>query len=934
MSVTFIRRLLPSSGVLCSGILQAGGGFKHRWFSTPEDLYAQVLAADQQGATVYIAQASFKTQGSRAQINASLLRNFFLDLDCGPGKPFATQMDSYAALKEFCVTTGLPFPSFVSSGHGTYAHWIMDQDIEATQWRGVATILKKLTLHHKFEVDQSRTSDSSSVLRPIGVHNRKHGLVKPVRLLFDAPDISFSYFLEVLHKAAHKAKIETQILEPPKESLFKGLNDEFSSGIAGPESSLLLVADKCAQVKLVRAKRGDVSEPLWYDFIGLARHCSEGTDLIHEWSAGHPDYTPSGCDTKIQHHIASGVGPTTCGKFGADNPEGCVACPYVNKVKSPIVLGRPEAPILTAEAVGSEEEEHHTPYGFQRREDGLWFSNEGVWQRFYPYDMYVARLAYDRSVGYEVATVRHKAPFESQYKEFNLRSALLHDTKQLLMALADSHVHTPAGEPRKQMVNYMDGWLSDLRAKRALSNLHSQMGWYEKDGELSFALGAKVFRKDQEVMDAGLARNVPDIAKSFRKEGDSDDWSDATKYLGMGGMEPMAFAFLAGAFGAPLLRFTGYAGAMVALVGDSGIGKTLLGEWIMSMYGDSKQLILQKEDTKNFLVQRLGLYGSLPLYVDEISNIDSQEFSDLVYRVTQGRDKGRLNRSGVEREFTNSWNTIAVVSSNHSLMDKLSTLKADASAEINRIFEVQCPRLSAFGREESTYVYRTLRNNFGVGDTFIQYLVDHQEQHQEKIDMLIAQIDQKTGARPEERFWSVVAGTAIYGGLIAHKLGIIKFSPAKILSWVVEHILSMRENKKEQVTNQIDFLGQFLDEHLQGAMICNNNGKGEMPSMLKEPRGNLVYRINLDTHRLYIARNVLKKYLDKHYGSYTKLKAEVQAIGALVNADSRKVLGAGTWLSGSQTPVWEIDLKVPALGRTALTLVRKAAAEDLGVGKV
>ena len=41
--------------------------------------------------------------------------------------------------------------------------------------------------------------------------------------------------------------------------------------------------------------------------------------------------------------------------------------------------------------------------------------------------------------------------------------------------------------------------------------------------------------------------------------------------------------------------------------------------------------------------------------------------------------------------------------------------------------------------------------------------MDKEDQHKEKISTLVKMIDEKTQAKPDERFWSAMAGAAIYG---------------------------------------------------------------------------------------------------------------------------------------------------------------------------
>lgn len=929
----FIAQQLPSAGIYCAAQAIPNAGYIQRFFDTTPALIAHIETQDAAGHTMYLAQASFKTSDNRKAVNALYLRNFFFDVDCGEAKFAATPDKAYPTQKEGCEAIALlakildlPLPSVVNSGNGLYAHWIIDEDIPADKWKVMAGLLKRIAAAAGFRQDPSRTADASSVLRPVGTTNRK-GDPKPVTLLKLANPISLTQFVTALEVASKKYKIDAAVLQPPTQ--FKGLNDDFTAGIAGPEASLLKVAENCAQVRKVRDTQGNVDEPTWYNFLGMARHTSEGKEVVilHEWSKGHPDYSPEATIAKVRQLEAGGFGPTTCAKFGSDNPSGCLACPHANSTKSPITLGRPD-PV----SIATEEEELCAPEGFKRSIDGLHYWDD-KWFRFHPYDIYIENIAFDPTQGFEVATIKHKMPLHTEYAQFNIRTANLHDPKALLMALGDNHIQTTGGESRKQMINYIDGALAQMRANRKLANLHSQMGWSEVDGLQAFVLGDTLYRKNQSPTLVGFAKNVPEAARSFKAQGDLGTWTKTTELLGLSGMEPFAFAFLAGAFGAPLMRFTGFAGAMVALIGDSGIGKTLLGEWIMSVYGDSQRLILLKDDTKNFLVQRLGLYGSLPLYVDEISNIEGQELSDLVYKITQGRDKGRLSKSGVEKVVINSWNTIAVATSNHSLVDKLSALKLDASAEINRIMELSAASAEGFGRATATQAYHTFHENFGVaGPAYIAYITDHQEQHRAKIDILVNKICLDTQAIGEERFWTAIAGTAIYGGLIAQKLGLINFAVTPLLEWVNKHIVSARETKIESVTTYSDMLGQFLDAHLRGTMVTTGNGPKEMVAMPREPTGPLVCRINQDTDRLFISRSALRTYLDKTFGSYSKLRTDLEKSGALLSTDKRMVLGRGTYFSGSQQPVWEIDLRCPALGNRTLGIVRDINSKKVANG--
>ena len=59
------------------------------------------------------------------------------------------------------------------------------------------------------------------------------------------------------------------------------------------------------------------------------------------------------------------------------------------------------------------------------------------------------------------------------------------------------------------------------------------------------------------------------------------------------------------------------------------------------------------------------------------------------------------------------------------------------------------------------------------------------------------------------------------------------------------------------------------------------------------------------------------------------MRADLRKIGALHRVDTRKVLGAGTQLGGTQQYCWKIDLTCPRLGHVAVKLVKNV--EEFGI---
>jgi len=320
--------------------------------------------------------------------------------------------------------------------------------------------------------------------------------------------------------------------------------------------------------------------------------------------------------------------------------------------------------------------------------------------------------------------------------------------------------------------------------------------------------------------------------------------------------------------------------------------------------------------------------------LDEVSNIDPMDLSNMVYRITQGRDRGRLTQDARERAMVNSWQTLVICSSNHSLVEKLGQAKADAAAEISRVFEIYMRPTKTFcedrlGSERATAAYNKFSTNYGgIGKIFIQYIVDHQEEHADKIKMLAELINNRTGAKAEERFWSAVAAVTIYGGLVASKLRLIKFDVAPVLDWIVGYIPTMRTVKSENIQSDTNVLASFLSERNAEILVVRKDRTSTLH--FRELRGSISGRLELDTMRLYISKTEFKNYCAKTYVSMREigqsLMTGVKPI--LLNQNKSKNLGSGVdYISTAREQCWELDMSHPDLGYAVVSLVQRTTEE-------
>lgn len=133
----------------------------------------QVAAKYSDTADLYFGCSTFNKDGTRKQIDVTTVQSYWVDIDCGAGKPYPNKKAAVTALNEFCETLEIPFPTIVDSGNGLHCHWPLNQRLPREVWRPIADKFKVFTHRHGFKVDDARTADEASVMRMPDTMNRK-----------------------------------------------------------------------------------------------------------------------------------------------------------------------------------------------------------------------------------------------------------------------------------------------------------------------------------------------------------------------------------------------------------------------------------------------------------------------------------------------------------------------------------------------------------------------------------------------------------------------------------------------------------------------------------------------------------------------------------------------------------------------------------------
>jgi hypothetical protein len=873
---------------------------------------ADELAAEEYN--VFFGLAKFgDAKAGRTAKNAIALKSFFIDLDCGTGKPYADIETGLVALNAFCNKTGLPQPTVVQSGLGAHVYWVLDHDLDRRDWKPFAERLKELAVEEGFDIDPAVPADAARILRVPGTfHTKDPTNPIPVNILHIAPVISAKTYQEILAPS-------DDIMKMLDKADFKRPMDAMTLALMGASQSrfqtiIIKSAEGtgCSQLLHIYENQATIDEPLWRGGLSIAQQCVDRDKAIHNLSKKHPEYSAEETDKKANET----KGPYTCETFKKLNPSGCEGCTL--KLTSPIQLGKeiieadePED-VMDLDKTTLELRTYTIPpypYPFFRGKTG------GVWGRYknkdgeeyedliYPYDFYVVKRMNDPDVG-ETILLRLHLPKDGVREFIMPLTGVL--AKEKFRDTVASYGVTVLGKKQDELMAYVTKWVEELQLHSSAEKAHKQFGWTEGDG--SIIIGDREIRADETLYSPPSAPTLP-IIPLFQPKGDFHVWKDVINAYGREGMEGRAFAFFMG-FGSLLMRFTSLDGFLLNLLSrESGSGKTTVLHSINSIYGRPKELLMSPKDTYNFRLQRLGVMQSLCATIDEITNMAPEQMSNQIYDITSGKGKNRMkSQENAERANHTKWALGVVASSNRSVTDSLLSIKSFPEGELMRILE---PHIKPDPYDDPTWSkqhFGRLMNNYGHAiEPYSQALVSQLPMIMTKMQQVQANVDKMANIKSTERYWSAMATIAITGGTIAKTLGLHDIPVQPVFNYAVNLIKETRSRNREYMFDTDEYLGGFLQRHFNETLVINGNRdarNGLEHGPIREPRGALTIRYEPDTKLLYI---VIKSYRDdcsKNFTNFEESLTPYRKSGALLGT-KKKRMTAGT-VANTQAPVTAI----------------------------
>ena len=930
-TLSFLQRVLPTEGWYCVASFEGDNPKpRHGYFDSVDKLATVVTALNGRGMNTYYSISTFKEK-RRLKENVQLTKVLAIDVDCGIGKngkpkPFPNASEGAKALVAFVKATGLPMPMMVSSGNGIHVYWIFDEAVAPEQWNPLAHALKAACLKHNFTPDIGVTGDSARILRPVGCVNPFGG--KTATFIRDTQDVSYAQLWTILEPYTAGSPYEPPERKQSTSKLLDALAVKHEYQPANPER----IISGCQQIKWAVEHQDEVSEPMWYNLIGVAAFCNEPEQVAIEWSKNHPGFDQTATLNKLHHWKQGATGPTTCPKFETERPNGCKGCKFKDKIGSPARLGTQFAEVKSMAAlVDPLAAEIPVPKPFKRTTDGMKLVIDDTDVDVCKFDIYPVGYGRDEGLGYEVVRFMWNRPHVG-WTELALRQAHLADgSRDFPNAIADQGIVLFNKNQTGYFQMLLRSYMEELKQRRGLTNLYSSMGW--KDNYNEFVIGNAVMRRnangevtsEQINLAASIGRVTEDM---YASKGSLQEWVNFTNILQTGNLTLHKF-LLGFSFGTPLLKISGLKGLILSLYGKTGGGKTL-GQYMMqSIWGNPDLLHFGGKFTQNGLFSRLALHGNTPMTVDELTMMNNEEAGDLLYWTSQGRDKARLNRNSEERAIK-EWATTLTASTNESLHSKLFAHGHATDAQLARLieFNVHPHPLFIKNTQVGRQIHAFLMSNYGLaGPEFMKRIMAMGAPAVKgMLEHAIAEFPKKYGVQfsGEDRFIEAGLVLADLGNQLAKEWGLVLFDYEDATAWAVEEIKGMKSVAEGNKSDAFDTLGEFINEHMDRMVsVSHTDGQKPMRDNTRPYIDEVVirydfYRKNFtDPYHggtVLIERTAIRKWLSRRGIDFKGFMREFEEEGIVATPKSQKAyFGKDIGLKIPQCYVVGVNLNHPRL---------------------
>jgi hypothetical protein len=682
-------------------------------------------------------------------------RALIFDIDVGSDDPkkYATQGEALVALERFCLVTGMPVPTTVSSGGGVHVYWRLDRDVSAAEYVEMEARLKGVAKVLELRFDPSRTTDVTSLLRVAGSFNRKIDQLRPVKVL----SIGEQHSPEMLGKhlsllaIEHRAVVTVPDLKRtiPTGPL-AGMSEQIIEGFA-PET-LADTMKVCEQIRVFVESHYDSTHFLhnkidnsgWYRMgLGVVAQCVDGANIMRELTTLCPR---SSADIEVKLVQAARLPPTSCAIIAETSPLGdepCTRCAAASFCKNPIMGARLNVTKSVTLAMASETIVTPPPppiagaippppptgsipvKGPPPPPPPAGTVTTSLTRPLPPIGVPNHYILTDKGIIYKISLDEDGDEHRDLVMPFNIypigitclpdrtgyasewvslakdnQGRFLHPenivipNKDLYEDREMRKIFLDRGvniplENWKDTMAYVSAYVQSLQKAADTNIQRDALGW--ADNGKVFVMPDKTYHADGRQTPSNM--HLTEATKTALASGTLPAQLGALAFYFDDPDALIQQAMLLTSLGSPLVRFTGQVGFHVAIIGESGVAKSTLLNACASLWGRFDQYVINGTKagaTKNYIGNRMAVLSNLPVLIDEVTHLDPEEAATLAMRSSQAAGRGRLNPDGTEKRQIGEERSSCIMStSNRSMFELLGNDTAARTAGHMRVIEIE-----------------------------------------------------------------------------------------------------------------------------------------------------------------------------------------------------------------------------------------------------
>ena len=319
------------------------------------------------------------------------------------------------------------------------------------------------------------------------------------------------------------------------------------------------------------------------------------------------------------------------------------------------------------------------------------------------------------------------------------------------------------------------------------------------------------------------------------------------------------------------------------LVGDSSTGKTTVATLATSLWGSptlaSNGLLSSWNSTLNALQRRLcGNYG-VTICLDEVSQYNGKDVTKVIYSLTEGIMRSRLDKDSHLREG-GSWKTTILSTGERSLMD----YGCQNTGLRVRLFELELNEWTR-NAENSNQIKRIISQNYGfLGMRFVEYLLSLQReeiyQFFEEYEVYMMKLLPETPLKT--RLASKLSVIMVTGSFLQEfgipinldeieKLLLSQFSrigvEADLGNKAYEKLLQYLSANRSKFIHQyksrtMSNLADYNPSHFQGRIKFDHNDEIEEVAIVVEEFKKIMESLGFESYKLILKNWKAKGFLD------------------------------------------------------------------------